>query len=272
MVNIFGSSFIYIYICGHKVQLPPPSYTMKRCNNCGWFNQDSVLSCEKCCGETFEIEEEPEEVTSTSVVVANDVESVAADQCELEKNETKQSLNKFAKSTVAINSDLKSVENISSNIGKFARSTVSIDSDVPSSVSLISSIFTSKSTKEQSKEMEMAAPQPAQSITCDKCCYPISGYVEYCPNCGVAIKNVDMLVPAMEQIEEGSMAVSSGEAESGKAASINMKKTVNESIEEPMADDVVYRLIPMDILSEAVIELRVGDVVMIRGERFKFDR
>ena len=38
---------------------------MKRCNNCGWFNLDSVTHCEKCDEESFEIVVETPQENST---------------------------------------------------------------------------------------------------------------------------------------------------------------------------------------------------------------
>ena len=232
------------------MQFPPhtPNYTMKRCNNCGWFNQDSVLSCDKCGEETFDIaDDSAEEALSSSV---NDVKDSKVDG-----EESKDAIE--SEPAVSLN--------------KFGRSTVSIDSDVPASRSVISSIFQPKKEEESPEEVAVAPSQPTE---CEKCCYPISGYVEYCPNCGATIKNADMGIVLAKQEDPQPLNKNEEQAKSIAKSSADFRMTMREAVEPApiVTNDTVYRLIPMDILSEAVIEMRVGDVVVIRGERFKFDK
>lgn len=50
---------------------------MKRCNNCGWFNLDSAVQCEKCEEESFEpVVEEYVSATDPVAEVADSVEVV----------------------------------------------------------------------------------------------------------------------------------------------------------------------------------------------------
>lgn len=246
---------------------------MKRCNNCGWFNVDSAISCDKCGEESFELEEVI--VEEDSISTTNGVESQVVDVPKpVEEGVTPR--NKFAMATVAISSDApvvpdRVVEQKSEPsedvkpMAKFAKSTIAIDSEVPSVRSAISSLF-AKKQENSVAEASVNQPQPSGPISCPKCCYPITGYVEYCPNCGATIKKAPMCDVPCEATTNADVANTVFEA------SPNLKDTIGESLLDDAEKDVVYRLIPMDILSEAVIELRLGDVVVIRGERFKFDK
>ena len=49
---------------------------MKRCNNCGWFNLDSSVECEKCGEDSFEPVIEPAPVSEPEPVVEPQPEPV----------------------------------------------------------------------------------------------------------------------------------------------------------------------------------------------------
>ncbi len=131
---------------------------MKRCNNCGWFNLDSASICEKCEDSSFEIVEEPE---VKEYVVNVDLEPV--DEKVVEKTTPMAATVAFSAQDVPIPAASEKRKVMSATI-------------------MDASVF---------------VPEPALAnspTSCPKCCYPVSGEVDYCPNCGATIRKPAMPV------------------------------------------------------------------------------
>lgn len=130
------------------------SIPMKRCNNCGWFNLDSAVQCEKCEEESFEpvVEDRvpASESVAQEVVSVIDVESEPVESVSDTKNPMLE--------TVAFGGPV-------------------IAESKPSRKFLAATVMDATAVLDQEKETQ-----------CPKCRYPIIGYVEYCPNCGATIK------------------------------------------------------------------------------------
>ena len=104
-----------------------------------------------------------------------------------------------------------------------------------------------------------------ESLSCPKCRYPIIGYAEYCPNCGATIKNnAGNAAPQVSNVTK---------IESFESSSSSLKATVRDIPENMVAeDDDLFRLVPVDALGEATYEMRVGDILVIGGRRYKFQK
>ena len=131
------------------------SIPMKRCNNCGWFNLDSAVQCEKCEEESFEpvVEDRvpASESVAQEVVSVIDVESEPVESVSGTKNPMLE--------TVAFGGPV-------------------IAESKPSRKFLAATVMDATAVLDQEKETQ-----------CPKCRYPIIGYVEYCPNCGATVKS-----------------------------------------------------------------------------------
>lgn len=99
------------------------------------------------------------------------------------------------------------------------------------------------------------------SAQCPKCCYPVTGYVEFCPNCGTTIKqNKSQEVQPQQKVQPLKL-------------DSDLKATVRDIPEELMADDSdAFKLVPVGRPGDAVITLHVGDVVTIGGETYRFEK
>lgn len=105
-----------------------------------------------------------------------------------------------------------------------------------------------------------------EEVHCPKCRYPIVGLVDYCPNCGATVKSSS--VASVSPVAT----VTRSEACNDMSSSM-LKATVRDVPEELITDERgVYRLVPMDSLGEAPYEMHIGDVVVIGGRRFKFQK
>lgn len=266
---------------------------MKRCNNCGWFNADSALECEKCGEESFELVESPvvveethiEETISAAIPetvvepLVEKVETVVALDVPVENVEPETiddmsakpvKNNKFAKATVAIDACIpkcapksepkQGEEPVLSVKNKFAKATVAIGSDMPA-------VAPKEVTLPKADEVVPEVAHLSEPVKCPKCCYPITGYAEYCPNCGATVKSVNP-VEKSEPLHDCKHTKEDVEHH----LNATVLETFNDDGCDDREDNGVYRLIPVDVLSEAVIELRLGEIVVIRGERFKFDK
>ena len=61
--------------------------------------------------------------------------------------------------------------------------------------------------------------------------------------------------------------------ESFESSSSSLKATVRDIPENMVAeDDDLFRLVPVDALGEATYEMRVGDILVIGGRRYKFQK
>lgn len=147
---------------------------MKRCNNCGWFNLDSATQCEKCEEESFDIieaspaeesapvVEEPKEepvVEEPTVEVAAFEEPVAP----VVEEPKEESHPKPMMATIAVGAKGVSLPNMESKAKK---------------KNLAATVMDARA------ELQL----DSEESSCPKCCYPISGDMEYCPNCGATIR------------------------------------------------------------------------------------
>lgn len=152
---------------------------MKRCNNCGWFNLDSATQCEKCEEESFDIiEESPAEesapvveepepvVEEPAVEVAAPEEPVAA----VVEEPKEESRPKPMMATIAVGAKGVSLPNMGSKAEK---------------KNLAATVMDARAALQLDSEEE----------SCPKCCYPISGDMEYCPNCGATIRTKKVADP-----------------------------------------------------------------------------
>ena len=232
--------------------------TMKRCNNCGWFNLDSAVKCEKCDEESFELMEpvpepkpEPEPEPEPIPVPEPEPEPVPEPEPE----------------------------------------------PVPEPVSEPQPRRFAATVLDASAVLDM---EKTKTVKCPKCCYPVVGYAEYCPNCGATIikKSVSSCPTKIEEssVEETKnpapdlkatvIAQAPQEAPKSESKSIckatviahapsssaasktdrNLKATVRDIPEELMVEKAQeYVLTPAPSGSKPTVELHVGDVVNIGG-------
>ena len=278
---------------------------MKRCNNCGWFNFDAAAQCEKCGEESFEqVAEMANEandaapaVTETPVVDNNPAPQIK-EEPKVEHHEPVATPNHFASATIAFGSNMstpnaqksvapepepvkveqkpqnnfKATVAIGSNMpmpepakveqkprNNF-KATVAIGSDTP--------ILHTPSKVEEVKSEPVAA-QPA-ATQCPKCCYPITGHVEYCPNCGTTIKNTPNITVS-EHTERGETnSRNNSFAKTVLDFSSSLKATVAETVDNSR-DDEGFLLVQLDA-PNTTIKLRLGEVVVINGIRYKFEK
>ena len=268
---------------------------MKRCNNCGWFNLDSATQCEKCEEESFDIIEESPVEESTPVVeepkeepvveeptveVAAVEESVAP-AVEEPKEESHQ---KPMMATIAVGAKGVSLPDMESKAKK---------------KNLAATVMDARA------ELQL----DSEESSCPKCCYPISGDMEYCPNCGATIRTKkvadsqpinkdtvaeeqrepammanatvamgveESVLPASEdkaaKFAKATVAIGGAQVAAPKPSNKNLKATVREisSLVVDDSDENTFRLEPVDALGEAPIVLKLDDIVEIQGKRYKF--
>ena len=217
---------------------------MKRCNNCGWFNPDSATICEKCEESSFDVDEAL-------------VESVAP---------------------------------------------------VPEDVSVPEPVVEPHLKNPMAATVVFAVPEaPVQAASvvddqasCPKCCYPVSGDVDFCPNCGATIRKP---VPVGTQIESSfgmktvmcspreelkdtvaeevkpfsaaqTVPLGVGAVPGVQSGSCDLKATVADVNNFCSVDDEAdcSRLVPVDVLGEPDILLRPGEVVVILGKKYRFEK
>lgn len=216
---------------------------MKRCNNCGWYNHDSATCCEKCEEESFEpvVEEtpvaEPEPVKKPEPVI--EPEPVRMPEPEPEAvavPEEKPAKNPMME-TVAFGSAQAAPRQ---QVRKNLAATV----------------------------MDATAVLRAENENhCPKCRYPIIGFVEYCPNCGATIKNnAEAGAPPVSKVTKI-------ESCDDVAKPLDLKATVRDIPEELVKEDPdMFRLTPVDEPGEASYEMHLGDVIVLGGRRYKFEK
>ena len=219
---------------------------MKRCNNCGWFNLDTAVRCEMCDDEGLEhvaaqpsVNAEPESVK----------ESVAQQ------------------------------ETIVAEKKKSMMATVAFGAEQPSALPRKAMTATI---------MDVNAVMGDETVAgqCPKCHYPVTAEVEFCPNCGTTVQKPGAQKPAPVQKEasSGMATVRLGESASGSVSQKTvmlgkgikpkfLKATVRDIPEELIVEDKeVFRLVPVDGVGEAPIEMHLDEVVVISGIRYKFQK
>ena len=123
---------------------------MKRCNNCGWFNLDSSVECEKCGEDSFEPVIEPAPVSEPEPVVEPQPEPVVEPEPQPEPEPIVEP------EPVAVE------EPVAQPDRKVLTATI-MD---------VSALFTD---------------DEPQEVNCPKCGYPVVGNVEFCP-CSVRLR------------------------------------------------------------------------------------
>lgn len=208
---------------------------MKRCNNCGWYNHDSATCCEKCEEESFE--PVVEDVVFTELVT--EPSSVAVQEPESE--------------AVAVH-EVKSAKNQMMETVAFGPVHVVPNQQVRKNLA--------------ATVMDATAVLRTENEThCPKCRYPIIGFVEYCPNCGATIRsNTEVGAPVSK--------VTKIESCDDVAKPLDLKATVRDIPEELVIkeDPGLFRLVPIDDLGEASYEMHLGDVIVLGGRRYKFEK
>ncbi len=305
---------------------------MKRCNNCGWFNFDTVSQCEKCGEESFEpivesneaaseaavveaapqveVKEEPKVEPEQAAAVSNSFMATVAygaekakpskvsepkpkkdlratvvfgsDKALPEVEEVKPKSN--FKSTVAIGSDMPMPVAEEPKPKSNFKATVAIGSDMPlpaaeepkpknnfkATVAIGSNepVQPAVTVKEAVDAQQMMA---AASVKCPKCCYPITGYVEYCPNCGATIKNAPKPMAAEVAVSGDSRKVDRNLAKTVRDFSSCLKDTVAERVDDESVSET-YRLVNIDAKNVPAIEVRLGEVFVVNGVRYKLEK
>lgn len=115
--------------------------------------------------------------------------------------------------------------------------------------------------------MDTSAVMGTPSETkCPKCCYPVIGYVEYCPNCGATIKAGNESVAASKTVAKTVVEL--------RDSNPGLKATVRDIPEELVCeeDPDTYRLFPVDAQGEAPVVLKLGDVVVLGGRKYRFQK
>lgn len=236
---------------------------MKRCNNCGWFNLDSATRCEKCDEESFEAAEVYSEITEAELEAAPALKegTKAVEPALVMAAESAPASVKPMMATVALGAGKPMMQQRKNLAATIMDASALMSDDTPSQ--------------------------------CPKCNYPISGYVEYCPNCGATIKHsqvkstipVNLVVneseekPVKENLASTVMLNEPMSSETYKSAvtvkETSLKATVRDMPAGMMKDEDlsdVFWLVPVGGLGEAPIELRIGEIVTIAGRRYTFQK
>ena len=304
---------------------------MKRCNNCGWFNFDAAMQCEKCGEESFEqVAEMAEEAANVAPAIVETpvVEDTPAPQIKeeskVEAHEHAATPNHFASATIAFGSNMStpSAQKSTTPMPEPAKieqkprnnfkATVAIGSNMPmpepakveqkprnnfkATVAIGSNMPMPEPAKVEQKprnnfkatvaigsdtpilhtpskvEEVKSEPVAAQSAAtqCPKCCYPITGHVEYCPNCGTTIKNTPNITVSEHADRGETNSRNNSFAKTVLDFSSSLKATVAETVDDSINGEV-FHLVQVDA-PNATIELRLGKVVVINGVRYKFDK
>ena len=278
---------------------------MKRCNNCGWFNLDATMQCEKCGEESFEqvaeIADEATKVAPTAVetpMAENTPAPQIKEESKVEAHEHVATPNHFASATIAFGSNMSTPSaqksttpmpepaKIEQKPRNYFKATVAIGSDMPmpepakveqkprndfkATVAIGSDTpILNTPSKVEERKSEPVAAQPV-ATQCPKCCYPITGHVEYCPNCGTTIKNTPNITVS-EHAERGEAnSRNNSFAKTVLDFSSSLKATVAETVNNSR-DDEGFLLVQLDA-PNTTIKLRLGEVVVINGIRYKFEK
>ena len=220
---------------------------MKRCNNCGWFNLDSAERCEKCDEESFkpvipEVNEEDPQPQEIVQPISEPEPTPVQEPVSLPVQEPE--VEPARKSPVMATVAFGSAEPVSQLPRKALAATVMDASAV------------------LREEME---------VHCPKCRYPIIGYVEYCPNCGATVRAGSD--NSAQQVSKATKIESCEDVPASSPSSSALKATVRDIPEALIAEEKdVYKLVPVDALGEAAYEMQIGDILVIGGRRYKFQK
>lgn len=281
---------------------------MKRCNNCGWFNLDSAVCCEKCEEDSFEIEQE-ETIESHSESEFEPVPEPVPATEPVPEPETPVVVPALDPAPVA--------ESVSVPDQVDDPEPVHEQQPVKNRISNATVAFGAASvpTSEQRKKLTATVMDASavletgcmsETVQCPKCCYPITGGSEYCPNCGATVKKKaevkPLPQPVVQQVEQPAseprslkatvstvMITSDGEEKEEpkpinatvrivphtevKKAKADLKATVRDIPDELISENMPdFRLVPVASPGESPIELRVGHEVVISGIRYFFEK
>ena len=245
---------------------------MKRCNNCGWFNLDSATRCKKCDEESFEIAEVYSEA-------AEQEPEIAAILKEESKTEEPAPVVEPEPAPVVVPEP--------------------VPAPAPAKPMMATVAFGAGNHVAQPRKNLAATVMDASAVLadeapsqCPKCNYPVSGYVEYCPNCGATIRHsVKTTVPENrvedkpeEKAVNESLASTVMLNEPMSAKPHKPAVTIKESALKATVRDIpvgmikeddsadIFRLVPVGGLGEAPIELKIGEIVTIAGRRYTFQK
>lgn len=198
-----------------------------------------------------EVEEpKPKSNFKSTVAIGSDMPMPVAEESKPKSN---------FKATVAIGSDMPMPAVEESKPKNNFKATVAIGSNEP-----VQPAITVKEAVDMQQQM-------AASVKCPKCCYPITGYVEYCPNCGATIKNAPKPVAAEVAVNGGSRKVDRNLAKTVRDFSSCLKDTVAERVDDGPASET-YRLVNIDAKNVPAIEVRLGEVFVVNGVRYKLEK
>ncbi|MBO5419876.1 MAG: hypothetical protein J6A22_07300 [Bacteroidales bacterium] len=220
---------------------------MKRCNNCGWFNKDSALRCEKCDEDSFEPVIEEQKTESDNQSAAEPLAEPIPDSIPEDLPET--------------NGDDSSQDNTGSVAKDVIKATVAFGAEE------VVSKPVAKALAATVMDASAAVSEQVEETACPKCRYPIVGFVEYCPNCGATINRVKV-----EKKEEPENPKSFAKTIAEHCHTSSLKATVREIPEELVSneDPDEYKLEPVDALGESPIRMKLDDVVVIGGVKYRF--
>lgn len=222
---------------------------MKRCNNCGWFNLDTATRCEKCDDDSLELHiETPTEPEQEKPVIATPI--VQLEEPKQMVEETPARPNMMA--TVSFGASPLQEPKVEESATNTKRN------HLAATVMDVSNVLEAETS----------------SVQCPKCCYPIAGYMEYCPNCGTTIKKRSAI---NETAKEEQTPQPQPQSILKKTITIgnthSLKETIRD-IPENLVDEKedCYLLVPVDSIGDASIELHLGQIVNIGGRNYKFQK
>ena len=218
---------------------------MKRCNNCGWFNLDTATRCEKCDEESLDVVVETPTDAKTEETVTPAPEVIPEE-------------------------DTQATEQTPAHHHMMA--TVALGAVSPQSTKQESSTPAPKNKHLAATVMDAAGAFSAETAAtqCPKCCYPIAGHMEYCPNCGATIRKSQSTC-VKETIKEEHPKTEPYCQNGVKTLKETMRDIPTHLVEEEKTGDCYY-LVPIDSIGDASIELYLDQVVNIGGHRYKFQK
>lgn len=254
---------------------------MKRCNNCGWFNLDTATRCEMCDDESLE----PVVIEQQSVPepVAETVPEFVSEPVFETKPEPVEPV---AEPVVEAVPEPEPVPVAEEKVRKPMMETVAFGA--PAAVA--SSHKNYAATMMDVREFVEEEPAPSG---CPKCNYPVSGGVDFCPNCGATVRKPAPAEPkqvgmATVRIGDSPAPAPAPEEKKGFLKTVriggdvtpsikktgSLKATVRDIPEELVVeeDKDIFRLVPVDDMGEAPVEMHLDDVVIISGRRYKFQK
>lgn len=243
---------------------------MKRCNNCGWFNLDSAVQCEKCGDESFKpvIEEEIQVVEEQPAAVV-----------EVEQKEEE------VVPEVVVSEEVVPEEVV---VEEAAPEVAAPHNAMASTVMLGAGGIT----------------RPDKDSHCPKCRYPIVGNVDYCPNCGATVRNeTEAAVPGpaevkpLEKLHEAvgrsfdpkatvrdipeelmtdekvkEVKVADEKLEKVEVEKAEVEKVEEVKVEKEEVKEEKYKLVSIDTIGALPVVLELDKIVLIEGRRYRFTK